>query len=125
MRVALSSDGHGQAVWDSGVPASRIVRAAELSGTTFGAVQNLSTPGVNTNADSLVADSYGGFVTTWRQGAIGATNVFASVRSGSQWGAPAQLGPGYASQVAIDPVTRVPLAVVTSSNGVFYSKNAG
>jgi hypothetical protein len=80
---------------------------------------------VNTGVDSLAADAHGGLVATWGQGAAGASKLFAAVRSGSQWGAAAQLGDGSASQVAIDPVTGVPLAVFGTSSGVFYSKNAG
>jgi hypothetical protein len=121
IRVAFSSDGHGQAVWDSGVPSSRLVRGAELSGTTWGAPNTLSAPAVNTTVESLAAGA-GELAATWTQGGTSAPKVFAAVRSGTQWGPAEQIGAGAGGQVAIDPRTGVPFVAFWTNSGVFYSK---
>jgi hypothetical protein len=123
IRVGFASDGTGEAVWDSGVPSSRIVRAAELTGTSFGPPHALSAPAFNTGVESLGAGPRGEIVATWTEGIFGASKLFAAARArGAQWGPAEFLATnGAASHVAIDPVTGVPLAVFVTNAGAFYS----
>jgi hypothetical protein len=123
IQVAFSVHGRGVAVWAGGAP-NRSIRAAETSGSRFGAPVTLSSGSADANVDSLATGLLGEFVTTWTEGPWPSSSVFAAVlrpESAGSWDAPEPVGQGGGSQVAIDPRTRVPFAAFQTSAGIDWS----
>lgn len=126
IRVAFSVHGRAVAVWAGGAP-NRSIRAAETSGARFGTPVTLSSGAADANVDSLATGLHGEFVTTWTEGSWPSSSVFAAVlrpESSGSWDSPELIGQGAGSQVAIDPRTGVPFAVLQTSAGLDWSTRA-
>jgi hypothetical protein len=112
IRVAFSSHGTGVAVWSAGPP-NRTVRAARLSGNSFGPPHVLSSPGIDANVDALAAGPRGELITTWTASPTAHPRVFAAAlrpTAGGRWDPAELVANASSSQVAIDPRTDVPFA---------------
>jgi hypothetical protein len=122
LRVAFSSTGRGVAAWASSTP-PRSIRAAVLSGTSFGPSQVLFAGSGDVSLDSLAAGPRGDVVAAWTE--LGAPPAVAAAvlpsTSPGTWEQREFVAEGANAQVGIDPRTDVPFLAFLTSDGIAYS----